>query len=433
MSVQRDRFDETEERLLKDALSTNNLWPYRGSEFAPYMKQAASMVEKHFSTSDRDAFMVPTSSGTSSIQVALGGLKIPPGSEVIVSPLTDPGSVTPILFHNTIPVFADVSPTSGLVTPDTVAAALTRRTSAVIAVHLTGSPVDVPGIRQRLEDLGRGDVKIIEDVAQGLGATLNNVPLGMMGDAGCFSLNSHKHITVGEGGFVLLHNEDDFYRSHNFSDKHRDRLGGGGKKPEHGRYQGPGQSLRMSELQGAMLEAQLPKLMEFAAARTAFGLTLGKRLAELSDIVPQEHLKGAVPTFFGLMFRTQNAVELNRKSVAIDEIESRLEHLGTSIGGSYTADDEPIYKYPLFQNRAFSTSHDGLWPAELVAAHYHNDIQLGHYDYTKVSCPQAENYLKRAFWVRVHEKYTTDHAVQIADTIVDVFDDLGLAERHASP
>ena len=141
---------------------------------------------------------------TSSIQVALGGLQVPAGSEVIVTPITDPGTVTPILFHNAIPVFADVSATSGLITADTVKDVLTPRTSAVIAVHLTGSPVDVPDIRQMLNDACRNDVKIIEDVAQGLGASLNGVPLGMLGDAGCFSLNSHKHISVGEGGFVLL-------------------------------------------------------------------------------------------------------------------------------------------------------------------------------------------------------------------------------------
>ena len=430
MTINRDRFDAAEEMLLKHALASNDLWPYRGRNYAPHMGMAKSMIEEHFTTPDRQAYMVPTSSGTSSIQVALGGLQIPAGSEVIVTPITDPGTVTPILFHNAIPVFADVSATSGLITPESVAEALTPRTSAVIAVHLTGSPVDVPGIRQILDAKGRTDVKIIEDVAQGLGASLHGVPLGMLGDAGCFSLNSHKHIAVGEGGFVLLHTEEDFYRSLNFSDKHRDRLGLGETKPEHSRYQGPGHSLRMSELQGAMLIAQLPKLGRFAKARTAFGLVMDACLKTTSDLIPQEHLNGAVPTFFGYMFTAQSEVSPKKKEGAILAVRNRLRHLRTSMGAAYTDKDEPIYKYPLFQNRNFSVNAQDIWPAELLAATlYPNDVKLGHYDYKKVSCPIAESYLKRAFWVRLNEANTPEHAEEIANTISVVFKEHGIASN----
>ena len=428
MSLGRDRFDDDEKKELSKAFESNSLWPYSGKGFAPFMKQATDGLSNHFSTADRKAYVIPTASGTSSIQVALGGLKVPAGSEVIVTPITDPGTVTPIIFHNAIPVFADVDPASGLITPDSVEAVLTRRTSAVIAVHLTGSPVDVPGIRKRLDDLGRTSVKIIEDVAQGLGATLNGTPLGMMGDAGCFSLNSHKHISVGEGGFVLVSDKDDYFRCHNFSDKHRDRLDGGSVNSEHKQYVGPGHSLRMSELQGAMLVAQLPKLAGFAASRTAFGLALDARLTAKSNLVPQRHLPGAVPTFFGYMFSTSNEIDVAKKDAAIELVDDRIGAIESSIGGAYTHDDDPIYKYPLFLCRNFSENEQGIWPAELVAEKlYPNEITPGYYDYTNVSCTNAESYLRRSFWVRLHEKHTPAHAEQIADTIVEVFADLGIS------
>lgn len=425
MSLKRTRFGQEEVFEITAALQTQNLWPYRGGGFNQFMNRAAQMVSDTFSTNDRAARMIPTSSGTSSIQVALGGLRIPAGSEVIVSPMTDPGTVTPILFHNAIPVFADLDPLSGLITPDSVEAVLTQRTSAVIAVHLTGSPVDVPAISQKLDDLGRGDVKIIEDVAQGLGASLNGVPLGMIGHAGCFSLNSQKHISVGEGGFVLVSDEDDFLRCHNYSDKHRNRFRSG--EPEHGIYEGPGHSLRMSELQGAMLVAQLPKLIDLAGKRTAFGLALDQELSAQSNLRPQAHLPGAVPTFFGYMFTTEGEYDRNTKTDAARAVNQRVRNIGLSLGLSYNSGDQPIYKYPLFRNRNFSTNAQGLWPGELVAAALNpGEISVGHYDYTAISLLAAESYLKRSFWVRLNEENTTDHAEELAGVIVEEFTNHGL-------
>ncbi len=427
MPTPRNRFDNDEIEQIAKALNTEDLWPYQDGHFAPMMQQASDMISEIFSTGDKTARMIPTSSGTSSIQVALGGLQIPPGTEVIVTPMTDPGSVTPILFHNTIPVFADIDPVSGLITPDSVAAVLTPRTSAVIAVHLTGSPVDVPGIRARLDKLNRPDVKIIEDVAQGLGANLNGVPLGMLGDVGCFSLNTHKHITVGEGGFVLASDDDVFLRCHNYSDKHRNRFGAG-DKTEHAQYKGPGHSLRMGELRAAMLVAQLPKLTAFAKKRNAFGTALDTRLRANSNLMPQSHLKGAFPTFFGYMFTTQNEYDRTRKQSVAGQVNTQIRPLGSSMGGSYNYKDLPIYEYPLFRNRQFTTVPDGDWPGEVMAIKRSGgEIQEHHYDYTKVSLPGAESYLKRAFWVRMKENQSPADAEAIADIIINQFNAAGMS------
>ncbi|PSL19138.1 DegT/DnrJ/EryC1/StrS family aminotransferase [Shimia abyssi] len=422
----RSRFGSEEADLVTQALNSQDLWPYSyPSTTRPrsFMIEANRAVEEYFGSTSPDTapFIVPTSSGTASIHVALGGLQVAAGSEVIVPPMTDMGTISPVIVNNNIPVFADVDPASGLITPQTVRDVITPRTGAVIAVHLTGTPVDIPGIRTMLTDIGRTDIMIIEDVAQGLGATLNGQPLGTLGDAGCFSLNSQKHISVGEGGFVLLQTEVNRLRCHSFSDKHRDRLGQG-SDTEHGKYKGVGLSLRMSEIQGAMLLAQLPKLEDFAASRNAFGVELDRRLAQ-AGLTPQTHLPGAYPTFFFHMFATKNEYDRATRVAAVRAINQIVaSDLGVRFSTSYSYKDQPMYKYDVFTNRNFSHNTQGIWPAELVAQTlYPNDVTNGFYDYTQVSCPNAESYLKRSFSLYFDERHQPAHATRVADAIIDVF------------
>ena len=421
-----------EKMLLADALDRQDLWPYKyGGETVHYVKTALAALEHQFAAAAGDVdlpFAVPTSSGTSSIQVALGGLQIAAGSEVILPPITDPGTVNPVLFHNAIPVFADIDLFSGLLTPETIMAAITDRTSAVIVVHLTGSPVDVPGIRVMLEKIERTDIRIIEDVAQGLGASLNGMPLGMLGDAGCFSLNSQKHITVGEGGFVLLRDKDLFFRCHNFSDKHRARLEGMSGR-EHGQYQSIGHSLRLSELQGAMLQAQIARLDGFAKARNAFGAEVDKLLSQQTRLLPQTHLKGAYPTYFFNMFtlpedlrnelpEDHDEMVSTKRTIARACTKALKKSLGLRFSGSYNSGEVPIYKYPVFRRKNFFPGSD-YWPAALVAEKETSGrITADSYDYSKVQCPNTEKFLRGAFalW-NIHEGHEVSDAQDVVDAL----------------
>lgn len=422
--------DSEELQLIAEVMDgSGDLWPYsRGGKWGPKIGKARDDVADYFvkKGAKKKPLLVPTSSGTASIHVALGGLGIEAGSEVIVSPITDPGSVTPIIVNNNIPVFADVDPESGLITPETVKDKLTSRTRAVIAVHLTGSPVDVPGIRSMLLEQGHDNVKVIEDVAQGLGATLNGVPLGILGHAGCFSLNSWKHITVGEGGFVLVHNDNDFNRCHNFSDKYRTRFANS-DHAVHGRYKGVGLSLRMSEIQGAMLIAQLKRLDQNAAARYSFGMALEKAMLE-SPLMPQSHLEKSYPTFFGFMFTVNSPQkDYDEKSEIAEAVNAAFKNanLNISMGASYNHEDLPIYKYDLFKTKNFFPNSAKLWPAEeianLIAEKEGQETRTYNYKDRTVICENAEDYLKRSFWLRMNETHRPEIAQKIVDIIVDVF------------
>ncbi|MEP4247364.1 DegT/DnrJ/EryC1/StrS family aminotransferase [Tateyamaria sp.] len=425
----RERFGSEERSLLGEALEAQDLWPYvYGNDRRHFIGDAEDALRAYFGakTDEDPPFVVPTCSGTSSIQVALGGLRIPAGSEVILPPITDIGTVMPIIFQNAIPVFADVDPTSGLLTPETVEAAITERTSAVLVVHLSGTPADVPKIMQVCEPKG---IKVIEDVAQGLGASLDGIPLGTLGHAGCFSLNSQKHITAGEGGFVLTNDKDDYFRCHNFSDKHRNRFRS--PSPEHAIYNGVGLSLRMSELQGAMILAQLPKLDGIASTRNEFGTTLDDMLKDLPGVVPQSHSMGAYPTFFFHMFSLDFDIDRDTKRAIISSVNNQVgAELDIRFGGSYSYGNVPIYKYPVFENKNFfdldATGSSQVWPAELVARMIDPKLTANHYDYRKVSCPNAETYLQRSFSTWNDERHGNKEAMIVAKAIEKALGDSGL-------
>src|SRR6266511_3353316 len=85
------------------------------------------------------------SSGTAALHTAFAALDLEPGDEVITTPITDRGALTPLLYQGLIPVFADVDPRTYNVTADTIAARLSERTRAIVVTHLFGNPCDMAG------------------------------------------------------------------------------------------------------------------------------------------------------------------------------------------------------------------------------------------------------------------------------------------------
>src|SRR5207253_11126985 len=106
---------------------------------------------------------VATTSGTAAIHTAFMAVGISPGDEVIVPPITDMGSIVPILFQGAVPVFADLDPHTYNVTADSIAAVITPRTRAVLVVHLAGNAADIQAINTVAAPRG---ITVIEDCAQ---------------------------------------------------------------------------------------------------------------------------------------------------------------------------------------------------------------------------------------------------------------------------
>lgn len=143
---------------------------------------------------------VATDHGSSALVMALEALGVGAGDEVIVPALTWIAPATAVLRVNAIPVFVDVDPTTGCISPDAVAAAITPRTAAIVAVHLHYLMADMDRLTELVAARG---LALIEDCAQAHGAVWSGRKAGSIGDVGAFSMQQSKALTCGEGGAVV--------------------------------------------------------------------------------------------------------------------------------------------------------------------------------------------------------------------------------------
>jgi perosamine synthetase len=250
---------------------------------------------------------VASTSGTSALHVALATFNPDPGSEVITTPVTDMGSIIPILACNCIPVFADIDPVTGNMTAESIAAKITDKTKAVILVHLFGRPADVHGIRELLKDRG---IALIEDCSQAHYAEVSGGKVGTVGDFGCFSFQQSKQITCGDGGMTLINRPEMLKRAQLFVDKGWDRMGGG---RSHLFF---GMNYRMTEMQAAVANVQLERLPGLVEARRATADQLTRKLEGIEGIILPKEQHGARSSWwiFHMIFERAK-YSLNAESV----------------------------------------------------------------------------------------------------------------------
>lgn len=215
----------------------------------------AKTLAREFGALTGAAHTVTCSSGTAALHLAVAAVDPAPGDEIIVPPITDMGSVLPILAQNAIPVFADVDPMTGCIDPASVRSLITGRTRAIMAVHLFGKAADIHELRRIADDAG---VVLIEDCAQAYlthSSPDDEAPLvGTVGHLGCFSLQQSKHITAGDGGLVITDDPVLAERMRLFADKGWPRESG------QRAYLSFALNYRMTELVAAVARAQLGKL-----------------------------------------------------------------------------------------------------------------------------------------------------------------------------
>ena len=132
-------FGDDEERLVLEALRSGCLSRNGGTMVKRLETEFAALLDVPFA--------IACSSGTASIHLALAALDLEPGDEVIVPPITDIGSIVPILWQNAMPVFADVDIRTMVLDPSDVEAKISSRTRAIMAVHLAGQPCDMTALR----------------------------------------------------------------------------------------------------------------------------------------------------------------------------------------------------------------------------------------------------------------------------------------------
>jgi len=142
-------------------------------------------------------------SGTCTMEIALRIAGVGPGDEVITTPVSWPATANVILEVGAAPVFADIDPVTRNIDLDSLAAAITPKTRAIIPVFLSGLPVDMDRLYAIAD---KHKLRVVEDAAQALGSTWNGKRIGSFGDFVSFSFQANKNITTGEGGCLVLNN-----------------------------------------------------------------------------------------------------------------------------------------------------------------------------------------------------------------------------------
>jgi dTDP-4-amino-4,6-dideoxygalactose transaminase len=248
--------------------------------------QECREFEREFAAFAGTAHAVSLANGTLALDLALQALGIGPGDEVIVTPRTFIASISTVVSAGATPVFADVDPDSGNISPATIAPVLTERTKAIIPVHLGGWPCDMPGILALADPRG---IVVIEDCAQAHGARIGGQSVGSFGVIGAWSFCQDKIITTGgEGGMVTTHDAALWDRMWSYKDHGKNwdavynRQHAPGFRWLHESF---GTNWRMLEMQAVIGRIQLRKLAEWTARRSAIAARYAAALAPFGDAV----------------------------------------------------------------------------------------------------------------------------------------------------
>lgn len=223
---------------------------------------------------------VCTGSGTQALHTVVEALGIGPGDEVITSPYTDMGTIASILSARALPVLADIDKESFQIDPKDVEFRINRRTKALMPIHIMGQSCEMDRF---LEMARRHNLKLIEDACQAHLAEYRGQKCGTLGDAGCFSFQSSKVISCGEGGGIVSNNPkllEDCYTVQNHG---TDRLG---------RSVTIGPKYRMNELEAAILLGQFEHALEQNAKRNENARYLYKQFEGFKPLVPQKLYEG---------------------------------------------------------------------------------------------------------------------------------------------
>jgi perosamine synthetase len=213
--------------------------------------------EQAFAATLGSAHAVAVTSGTAALHIALVALGIGPGDEVILPDLTYVATANAVRYTGASVVLVDVDPESWTIDPVLAERAVTRRTKAIIGVHLYGNPADLDSLGALAREKG---LFLVEDAAQALGAEWRGKAVGSVGDAGCFSFYGNKVITTGEGGMVVTHSASLARRLRDL----RDHAKSPARRYFHARL---AFNYRMTALQAAVGLAQLERMPSFLRKR----------------------------------------------------------------------------------------------------------------------------------------------------------------------
>jgi perosamine synthetase len=384
-------FGEAELAMLAEVLRGGALTSTKGT--------AVRALERRFAETLGVPHVWACSSGTAAFHAAVAAVDPEPGDEIVTSPITDMGALTPILYQGAIPVFADVDPATCNVTAGTIAPALSGRTRAIVVTHLFGNPCDMGPILDLARSRG---IPVIEDCAQAFLARDRGRTVGTIGTLGVFSLQQGKHVTCGEGGLVVTRDEALARRMFLFINK---AWGYGDPDPDHTFL---ALNYRLSELQGAVALAQLPRLESFVDRRIDNALRVTASLEGVAGIAAPAVRPGSVHSYWRYCPRIDPGV-LPGGAVALG---ARLKRRGIAAAPRYI--QKPAFECEVFRRqRTFGASR---WPFTLARPEA--------LDYRRSRFPGVYEALEEILVLPWNERFEAEHVDFLAEAIHEAADEL---------
>ena len=375
---------DEEIELLTQAIRSGTLTSTKG--------QFVKTLEERFAVQLGVASVHACSSGTSALHTAIAAIDPEPGDEIVTTGITDMGALTPILYQGAVPVFADVDAKTYNLTAKAIERCLSARTKAIVVTHLFGNPCEM----DQIMSLARSrNIPVVEDCAQSFLTQHDGRYVGTIGDIGCFSLQQGKHVTCGEGGLVATNNRALARRMFLFINK---AWGYGDPNPDHYFL---ALNYRMSELQGAVMVAQLPKLEGVVRARIEAANKLTAQLRDLRGIETPTVYPKATHTYWKYCLRVDPNV-VPGGSPALGKL---LKERGIASAPRYI--QKPAFRCEIFQKRrTFGNSEYPFTLARPEALNYDASLFPGTFEA-----------LDRVLVLPWNERYTDEHVNYLSSSI----------------
>lgn len=327
-------FNDVEDKAVLGALRSGKWFRYSGNQVAKF--------EKAYATRAGVRHCIATNSGTSALLTTLGALNIGPGDEVILPPYTFVATYNVITMNYALPIFVDIDVPTSQIDADKIEAAITSNTKAIIPVHLGGNCCDMDKI---LDTAKKHNIPVIEDACQSHLAEWRGKMVGTWGTAGCFSFQASKNLNSGEGGAILTNDDDFAILCEAFQDQ------GVGRGAKFDNHYTRGANLRMTEFQGALLQAQMTRIEEQAKRRTENAKYLDGLLKEIPGIIPQRSYDGCTRHAYHLYafrYKPEQFAGLSR-----DKFMQALDKEGIDCAGGYVHMPQGVHVQNLLKNRHY--------------------------------------------------------------------------------
>jgi len=277
---------------------------------------------------------VAVNSGTSALEITLRALGLRKGDEVIIPTNTFTATAAVAILIGAKPVFTDIDPKSLCINSENVKEHLTKKTKAVIAVHIGGLICpEIKAVKEICED---HNLFLIEDAAHAQGSLLDKSPAGSFGEGGCFSFYPTKVMTTGEGGMITTDSQKLAEKAAILRDQGKENLNSN-------IIVELGYNWRMNEISAAIGLTQLRRLQEFIKHRNEIARYYDKELSKTSGIKPLEVPKNALSNYY-------KYVAFLETEISRDNFKQRLREKGIKLSGEVywpPLHMQPVYKHLL--------------------------------------------------------------------------------------